>query len=1299
MKHWMPQAWLRFRTLGRLGLVATVFYAIAVLLTTASVVVSWRNPGPGQRIEDIVYVLCLVFALGCTVRAVRAARDRRRLGWIALTVALATWAVAELIQAVEQVRLVNQIWHVTVTQAVLMVFPFGVYAALLLLSDLEKAPRRRMVLEGLIVAASLFVVSWVCLFDEMGAHGGPLAATVLHIALDVVLATTAILVLARPLGLVSVGIVASAIATIVLADMLGVYLAGVGGYHGGLLVDLLRVAGIGMLAFAALFSIDERPVEAAAINLDPGVKLWLPYLPLLAAGVAGISYELINHDHPILLAAEGLLVLAVLGRQFLVLADNQRLFAEVAREAFHDNLTGLANRANFLDRLDRAVVRRRRAGEPIAVLCLDLDNFKAVNDALGHPAGDELLIRVAGRLTTTLGEEWTVARLGGDEFAALRQGDFDALAAANGVLDAFNSPIVIDGVPQIVRPSIGLTVAAANAEQTGDDLLLNADLAMYAAKRDGGGCVRSFVPDLPVPWEIQQFTNQSLDQHDSAGHEQEAPSEEPSSRNRDAASQSRRRPGSPSPAIVVALGVLAFGVAVFTLSTILRDHSGRIVLFDSVLYPLLNISAAALVFVRAFTVRAERWPCLLVGAGMASFAAGDVVYAIWVPEGQMPSVADPLYLAFYPLVYAGIFMLMRERLKRVPTAFRIDALICGLTLGAVAAALATGPIDAALQGEPMTVLVGLAYPVGDLLLLALTAGMLPILGWRAEWRWGLLIAGFGSYAIADTIYLFQTSSGSYLEGSWIDACWPIASLLIAVAGWVPSSGVSPRPKPGLGSYAPAVVCGGIALVVAVMANQTRVAVALAALTLIAVAWRFAVTFRDVSATAEAHRQAMTDDLTGLPNRMSLATTLTAVSIDPPSMLFRTRASRALLLLDIDQFREINYFAGRHVGDQLLSQVAARLSAAVRAGDVIARTGGDEFAILFADGVDITTARARAGAVLDALRAPFELDPITVQVEASISIALCPDHCEYPSELLSCVEMTMPHAKAAKGQILVHDAGKARTEKDNDDYLVEELRAALLGDELTCYYQPKIRAQDGGVHSVEALLRWNHPRRGVLLPEDFLPSAERAGLMRQVANRVVNVALGQVRDWRDDGIDMTVAVNLSMANLLDLDLVDTIAGLLATHDVAPQSLILEITEGTFANDSSRSRNTVFALRTLGVRISLDDYGTGWSSLARLQDLSVDELKLDRVFVSRLAEDPRSIAIVRSTVALAHSLNADLVAEGVEDEATLHALRRYGCTITQGFVHTPPLPADELLRWASGRASAPSPSDLALHPDLR
>jgi diguanylate cyclase len=208
---------------------------------------------------------------------------------------------------------------------------------------------------------------------------------------------------------------------------------------------------------------------------------------------------------------------------------------------------------------------------------------------------------------------------------------------------------------------------------------------------------------------------------------------------------------------------------------------------------------------------------------------------------------------------------------------------------------------------------------------------------------------------------------------------------------------------------------------------------------------------------------------------------------------------------------------------------------------------------------------------------------------------------------------------------------------------------------------------------------------LLLPEEFLPVAERAGLMRRVANRALDAALEQIQSWREQGIAAAVAVNLSTTNLLDLDLVGTIERLLRTHRLPGDALIIEITESALV-DSVRSRNTVAALQRLGVRISLDDYGTGWSSLARLQDVSVDELKLDKVFVARLARDPRSVAIVRSTVALAQSLGADLVAEGVEDEVTLSALRQYGCTITQGFIHTPPLPANDLQHWISSEQAA-------------
>jgi diguanylate cyclase (GGDEF)-like protein len=487
-----------------------------------------------------------------------------------------------------------------------------------------------------------------------------------------------------------------------------------------------------------------------------------------------------------------------------------------------------------------------------------------------------------------------------------------------------------------------------------------------------------------------------------------------------------------------------------------------------------------------------------------------------------------------------------------------------------------------------------------------------------------------------------------------------------------------------------------------LASGEGLPVTLAALSLTAVAARFAVTFRDVSALAESHHQMMTDELTGLANRLAVATALTAATFDEPgtSRWDRRGAKLGLVLLALEHSREITVTLGRTVSDELLYRIAKRLSLSVRPGDLLARVGPDEFAVLLSD-ADLTTARAQAGALMDALRAPLALDHITMQVDASIGVSLWPDHCAHPQELLTCSETAMARAKTMTSHIAVYNA-VADLPTNNDGQFIADLRSTLAADardapqggtprgnggpavgELTCYYQPKINASDESVHSVEALVRWRHPTRGLLLPDQFLPAAEDAGLMRPLAARVLDMALTQLRSWRDEGVTLTVAVNLSTTNLLDLGLVASIARLLRTHDLPPESLILEITESTLTTDSQRARNTVAALRRLGTRLSLDDYGTGWSSLARLQDLSVDELKLDQVFVARLALDPRSIAIVRSTVALAHSLGADLVAEGVEDDATLRALRQYGCNITQGNVHSPPLPSAEIQRWLTAR----------------
>jgi len=442
--------------------------------------------------------------------------------------------------------------------------------------------------------------------------------------------------------------------------------------------------------------------------------------------------------------------------------------------------------------------------------------------------------------------------------------------------------------------------------------------------------------------------------------------------------------------------------------------------------------------------------------------------------------------------------------------------------------------------------------------------------------------------------------------------------------------------------------------------------------------------RDISERKRAERalahQAHHDALTDLPNRSlfqeRLDTTLATLRTDGTPL--------ALLLLDLDRFKEVNDTLGHDVGDVVLQQVADRLRGGLRAGDTIARLGGDEFAVLL-PGADDATALAVATRLRAALVQPIEVNGLRLEVGTSIGMALGPAHGRDAATLLRRADMAMYAAKRA-GQGVRRFSPELDREDAERLSLTAELRQAIEQGQLVLHYQPKVELASGQAVGVEALVRWQHPARGLLGPDRFIPVAEQAGLIEPLTRWVLRTACVQQAAWRAQGLDLAVAVNLSMSSLADPGLLETVREALAMHDNrGPGRLELELTESTLMADPERARVLLADLRALGVRIAVDDFGTGYSSLAYLKQLPLDELKIDRCFVRDMASDDRDRAVVQATVDLAHTLGLRVVAEGVEDALALEVLQHLGCDLAQGYHLSRPLPVDELGHWATTAAA--------------
>lgn len=734
--------------------------------------------------------------------------------------------------------------------------------------------------------------------------------------------------------------------------------------------------------------------------------------------------------------------------------------------------------------------------------------------------------------------------------------------------------------------------------------------------------------------------------------------------------------------LAVLSALVAYAVSTFTVE---RPPGGIHVVLDGWLYNSILFGNVAILLWRA-SAREDRVAWSVLGAGLLSWSGGWLYWTLVVrhmdPE-PFPSLADAMWLGFYPAAYASILLLARRRTARMHPTVWLDAAAGGLATAAVLASMAFGTIVDSASGSRTEVVVNLAYPLADLLLIALVAGILALSGRRADPAWYFLGAGLVVLITANTIYLHQVTVGSYQSGTFLDVLWPTAIMLISCAPWrSPARSRRLREEGWAQLLVP--IGSAFAAVSVLVADHFRrmpgLAVSLAAASLVVAGTRTISTVREARALAESRRQARTDELTGLGNRRLFRERL-GDALDA-----REDGDRiALLLIDLDRFKEINDSLGHDVGDDLLRRIGPRLSRALRGSDVLVRLDGDEFAVLLGPGADAEYAGAVAGRVLDTLDEPFRVGAVSLHVQASVGISLCPDHADQPGELLRRADVAMYQAKAARTGCELYQPERDHNSVDRLRTM-EELRAAVDRGEITLHYQPKADLRTGRVTGVEALVRWQHPDRGLLYPDAFLPIAEMTGMMQPLTRAILSMALDQCRSWRDAGHDLPVAVNLSASDLVEVDLAPHVKALLAERGLPPHSLVLEITESTIVADADRARRILSRLQRLGVEISVDDYGTGYSSLAYLHRLPIDELKIDKSFLTDLRGDHGAEAIVRSTIDLAHTLGLRVVAEGVETPDTWFMLAEFGCDLAQGYLLTPPLDPEQLLTWMATRSAS-------------
>jgi diguanylate cyclase (GGDEF)-like protein len=722
-------------------------------------------------------------------------------------------------------------------------------------------------------------------------------------------------------------------------------------------------------------------------------------------------------------------------------------------------------------------------------------------------------------------------------------------------------------------------------------------------------------------------------------------------------------------------GVTGAIVLLYLASTIVRSRGTSSTFFDVWVANFGYAGCTMLCAWRAIARRPGRWGWGALATGLLLFTTGSVLWTGWVQYFNplpYPSIADFCFLAFFFMAFLGIGLLVRETVPKTSKTIWVDGLIAALGVAALEATIVIGPIVQANTGDFGTVATNIAYPIGDLVLVTMVVAVFAVRGWRPGRLWWTLGAGLVIFAAADSVYVLRVTSGTYVTGTPLDSVWLIGAFLMVIAAWQQmGAGMKSSPVLRPSNIVPVLfLVSSLGIVVYATARPVlSLGVVLATATLIIAIARSAYAFRQLRTLADSKREARTDELTGLPNRRLFFERLDACCV--PSS---TPQRLAVLMIDLDRFKEINDSLGHHVGDDVLRELGPRLTAAVGSNGTVARLGGDEFGLVLSPLVDLSVATEVAERVRQVLREPFQLEGMSLRVDASIGIALAPDHGTTPEGLLQKADVAMFAAKRTHAPWQLYSSEHDQDARQRLE-LMEDLRDAIRRREIVMYYQPILDLRKGTVTGAEALARWRHPTRGILEPAMFLGLVADAGLMGAFTMDVLDQAFSQQATWSEQGYDIGVSVNISAASLRDEELPDKIAAVVSAHSVQPARITLEITEDSFIAEPEQAMLVLERLRALGVELSIDDYGTGFSSLTYIRRLPVTEVKLDRTFLTGASEDKRAVSVIRSTVDLAHSLALRIVAEGIENLDDLVLVDDLGCDAAQGYLIGRPLPAEQ------------------------